>query len=88
MFLSEAQLNLIETVAESGPIDILGVNILTLSALIVRGAMSTNVARKKHEVTTVVLTEVGEAIAEHLDLYRMPPKYREVLDKSRKVKYG
>jgi hypothetical protein len=88
MFLSDAQLNLISTIYEARELDILKANISVASALIVRGIVATNIARKKNEFSTLSLTEVGEAIADSLDHYIVPPKYRDVLDTTRRVKYG
>jgi hypothetical protein len=86
MFLSEAQLNMLESIYEREKIDILETNISTISALTCRGLVEVNYARKPGAITKVGLTDAGEAIAEQIDFYRELPAYKAVLDKTRDAK--
>lgn len=88
MFLSEAQLNLIDTLHDLGQLDLLEANISTVSALSIRGVVQLNIAKRVNDTSTVSLTDVGEAIAEISDQYRNMPRYLDLLAKTRKVKYG
>jgi hypothetical protein len=45
-------------------------------------------AKKVGQISTIELSDVGEVIANNIDYYRKPPKYKDTLDKTRKAKYG
>jgi hypothetical protein len=88
MFLSNAQLGLIERLYEEGKIDLLDVNIATTSALVVRGLVVVQISKKVGVNSYVELTDIGESLAANLDLYEGLPKYRDMLGIAHKAKYG
>lgn len=88
MFLSDAQVALIERLYEEGKLDLLDVNIATTSALVVRGLVVVQISKKVGVNSYVELTDIGESLAANLDLYAALPPYRDMLGIARKAKYG
>ncbi len=84
MFLSNAQMGMVERLYDEGTVDIMQLNISTVCALITRGVVHVYYNRE----TTVGLTAIGENVARKLDYFRALPKYRELLDRTRVAKYG
>ena len=88
MFLSDAQLEMINRIYEHNKLDILETHIGVLSALTCRGIAEIYYAKKPGAITKVGLTAIGDTIAENLDFYSALPKYKSELDKARVAKRG
>lgn len=88
MFLSTAQLALVERLHDEGELDLLLVNIATTAALTTRGVVTVKYSKRVGKPTTVDLTTVGTAIAKNIRLYHEPPAYADVLAKNRDHKHS
>lgn len=85
MFLSEAQLDLIDRAKEK-PVDLLEVHVSTASALTSRGLAVINYSLKVGTPSTFELTGPGSAIAADLSSFRRLPKFKDVLIRASKTK--
>jgi len=85
MFLSEAQLDLLDRAREK-PLDILEVHVGTASALTSRGLARINYSTKVGETSMFHLTPHGSSIAGDITLFRRLPNYHDVLIKSSRTK--
>lgn len=78
MFLSTNQLDLIER-AYIAPVDILEVNVRTISALSARGLAEVIYARKAGDISRVLLTPAGRMIGLDIERFRLLPSFREIM---------
>jgi len=86
MYLSEAQLELIELIGDAGQVDLLSARISTVSSLTARGLANVVYAKRPGQITYVELTEPGIAVAENLDYFHKLPRYKDVLQKTHVAK--
>jgi hypothetical protein len=84
MFLSNAQLDLIARLHSRKKLDIMEVNISTVSALIVRGLLRVAYGTK----TFIYLSTTGATIANNIATFANLPRYKDVLFTTRKAKYA
>lgn len=86
MYLSESQLELIQLIGDAGQVDLLSARISTVSSLTARGLADVVYAKRPGQITYVELTDLGMAVADHIDDFYKLPKYKDVLAKTHLAK--